>query len=177
SGTGLGLSICHRIVTSLGGAITVDSQVGRGSTFRVHLPLAELEAEAPPAPAPHRPARRGKILVVDDEPYITSPLARPLARDHEGVGLGRAEDALARIAAGDRFDVILCDLMMPHMTGMDLHGELMRSAPDQAERMIFMTGGAFTPTARAFLDATPNRRIEKPFDPVQLAGLIQDRLR
>ena len=117
------------------------------------------------------------VLVVDDEPLMANALARTLAREHDVVTLGQAADALARIVGGERYDIILCDLMMPHMTGMDLHAELVKAVPEQAERMIFMTGGAFTPTARAFLDSTPNQRIEKPFDPLMLSGLIQDRLK
>ncbi|HMI93714.1 MAG TPA: response regulator, partial [Polyangiales bacterium] len=71
------------------------------------------------------------------------------------------------------FDVILCDLMMPHMTGMELHAKLLRSHPEQAKRMVFMTAGAFTPRARAFLESVPNPRLEKPFDPQSLRALIE----
>jgi CheY-like chemotaxis protein len=88
-----------------------------------------------------------------------------------------ADEALQRIGAGDRYDVILCDLMMPQMTGMDLHAELCRSEPEQAGRMIFLTGGAFTPESRAFLDKNANQRIEKPFDVRHLRALINDRIR
>jgi CheY-like chemotaxis protein len=70
--------------------------------------------------------------------------------------------------------VILCDLMMPDMTGMDLHAELARKLPEQATRMIFLTGGAFTPRAREFLDEVPNQRLEKPCDLGKLLALIND---
>ena len=75
-------------------------------------------------------------------------MRRVLRSEHEVVVLTGAQER-DRIARGERFDVILCDLMMPVMTGMDLHAALMALAPDQAERMVLLTGGVFTPTARA----------------------------
>ena len=83
---------------------------------------------------------------------------------------------LDRIEKGERFDVIMCDLMMPEMTGMDLHARLSQSRPSDAARMVFLTGGAFTTEAREFLDRVTNHRVEKPFDPVALRALVRDRL-
>jgi CheY-like chemotaxis protein len=83
-----------------------------------------------------------------------------------------ASEALARIARGDRFDVILCDLMMPQMTGMDFYEALTRAAPEQVMRLVFMTGGAFTPASREFLDRVPNARIEKPFEVQNLRLMV-----
>jgi CheY-like chemotaxis protein len=178
-GTGLGLSICQRIVTGFGGAITVTSEVGRGTTFRVTLPAAVGEpAERDAAALAVPPARRrGRILVIDDEPMVAKALSRTLGLDHTVITVSRATEALARIAAEPPFDVVLCDIMMPHMTGVELYEELRRRDPAIAERVIFLTGGAFTATARAFLDSVPNQRVEKPFDPHHLRALINDRLR
>ncbi|MBI2896425.1 MAG: response regulator [Deltaproteobacteria bacterium] len=178
-GTGLGLSICHRIVTSLGGEIAVESQPGKGTTFRVTLPPAAAESLSPPPPiaASALAARRGRILVVDDEPMICRMVQRVLGRDHDVLSELDAGEALARIRAGERFDVILCDIMMPVVTGLELHAELLRSQPDQAERIVFLTGGAFTPSARAFLDEVPNLRIEKPFEPSALRSIVNSRVR
>ncbi len=178
-GTGLGLSICQRIVTRLGGSIDVNSTVGEGSVFRVTLPPADVAvAEQVPQIALDVTAnRRCRILVVDDEPIIAKAVQRALSQEHEVVTIGNAIEALHRIGAGERFDVILADLMMPQMTGMDLYSELSRIAPEQASAMIFLTGGAFTTRARSFLDATPNQRVEKPFDIRHLRALINDRIR
>jgi CheY-like chemotaxis protein/two-component sensor histidine kinase len=177
-GTGLGLSICQGIVNGFGGSIVVTSELGEGTAFRVSLPPAGAEVlEAAPPLALDVPARRrGRILVVDDEPMIAKTLQRTLSAEHEVVGIGSANEALERIGAGERFDVILCDLMMPQMTGMDLHAEISRVSREQASRMIFLTGGAFTPRARAFLDTMPNRRIEKPFDIRHVRALINERI-
>jgi PAS domain S-box-containing protein len=177
-GTGLGLSICQRIVAQVGGEIVVHSVVGSGTTFRVFLPVSRSsqlpdQAAAPPLAAPHR---RGRILAIDDEAIIARSIGRICAGEHEVVALTRAADAVALIERGERFDVILCDLMMPQMTGMDLHASIAAIDPFQAQRIIFMTGGAFTPRAQSFLDEVKNLRIEKPFDPLQLRAVVNARV-
>jgi signal transduction histidine kinase len=177
-GTGLGLSICHRIVTAFGGEIEVESQVGKGTAFRVLLlPSVRAVEVAEPTVAVPASARRGRILVIDDEPMIAKALQRMLEREHEVSLASSPDDACQRIVSGERYDVILCDLMMPQMTGMDLHAEFMRTAPEQASQMVFLTGGAFTPASRSFLDGIPNQRIEKPFDTQHLRSIINDRVR
>lgn len=182
-GTGLGLAICHRIVTALGGQLEVESQVGVGSVFRATLPVAKGEAECvtsslTPVPLAIVPGqRRGRILVVDDEPLLGAALRRMLTPEHEVLTVTTARDALGRLAQGARFDVIFCDLMMPELTGMDLYAELMRLVPLEAEKVVFMTGGAFTSRAREFLDQVPNPRLEKPFDAGSVRALVRGLLR
>jgi PAS domain S-box-containing protein len=179
SGTGLGLSISHRIVTDLGGELTVKSELGKGTTFRVALPVAatlDPATETPTGAA--EPAKlRGRILLVDDEAFLLRITMRVLGKDHEVVSTLSATEALSLISAGERFDLILCDLMMPQMTGMDLHRELSRLVPEQARRMIFLTGGAFTPAAQAFLAEAAVEYIEKPFDSTNLRAIVQRHLR
>jgi signal transduction histidine kinase len=177
-GTGLGLSICHKIVTGLGGEIQVTSEVGKGTAFRVLLPATLADASVEPrlsTIAP--PTRRGRVLIIDDEPMVARALGRVLEHEHEVTVAATADDACQRILAGARYDVILCDLMMPQMTGMELHAHLLRQVPDQAGQMVFLTGGAFTAGARAFLDGVPNQRIEKPFDTQHLRSIINDRVK
>jgi CheY-like chemotaxis protein len=172
-GTGLGLAITHRIISSLGGTISVESAVGRGTTFRVIIPAsAAPESRRGELPSTKPVTRRGRVLVIDDEPFIGNAVRRTLELDHEVVVEANAPAALARIAAGERFDAILCDLMMPVMTGMDVHAELARTAPEQAERVVFFTGGAFTSEARTFLARVANRKLEKPFEPAELRRLV-----
>ena len=180
TGTGLGLSICHRIVTGLGGEIEVESQPGEGAVFRVSLLAAGPDdAELQPARASTTPAatRRGRILIVDDDAMVAKAMSRILSKEHEPVVANGAIEAMKRIVAGERFDAILCDLMMPDVTGMDFHGQLEGVAPDLTERVIFVTGGAFTPKAEAFLSEVPNVRLEKPVDSHNLLALVRDRVR
>jgi PAS domain S-box-containing protein len=178
-GTGLGLAICQRIVTDLGGALTVESAVGKGTTFRVSLPACckgESEAVLPPEPTPTA-GRRGRILVVDDEKVVVRTVKRILSVEHDVVATVSAAEALALCAGGEKFDLILCDLMMPDMTGMDLHHELSLIAPEQADSMIFITGGAFTEKARRFLSEALKEHIEKPFHAANLRAVVQRYLR
>jgi signal transduction histidine kinase len=171
-GSGLGLAICHRIVVAQGGEISVESQPGRGTLFRVALPCARSAAAAVGAVEAATAARRARILVVDDEPMLCTVIRRILGHEHEVTAVMSAEQALALINGGECFDIILSDLMMPEMTGMDLHAELMRSAPALASKMIFMTGGAFSHEAAAFLNTIPNPPIEKPFKAAALRQAI-----
>jgi signal transduction histidine kinase len=177
-GTGLGLAICHRIVTALGGQIEVESQVGKGTVFRTIFPVATGEtAEEPSMPAASTPGRRGKVLVVDDEVALGTAVRRILSAEHEVTAITSAREALGLVTRGERYDVILCDLMMPDVTGMDLHAELLREVPEQAAKVVFMTGGAFTGRAREFLNGVSNPRIEKPFEAVGLKTLVRGMLR
>ncbi|MGO9832154.1 MAG: response regulator [Myxococcaceae bacterium] len=118
--------------------------------------------------------RRGYVLVVDDEPLIGASARRLLAREHDVVVVHSGEAALSAVDSPRAFDVILCDLMMPAMTGMELHHALCRSHPELAERMVFITGGAFTEAAEKFLERVAIRRMDKPFDPRALEALVRD---
>jgi PAS domain S-box-containing protein len=172
-GTGLGLSICHNIVTGMGGEITVRNNQGRGATFRVVLPASARPAE--PSPVVSREVvdapRRGAVLIVDDEPAVGAILGRVL-RDHDVTLLTRAREAVDLIVGGKHFDVIISDLMMPDMSGMELYDELVRRQPDAAQRVIFISGGAFTAGASSFLDRVANERLEKPFDAEKVRALV-----
>ncbi|MEZ4266754.1 MAG: response regulator [Myxococcota bacterium] len=177
-GTGLGLSISRQIVTGFGGSIDVRSEVGVGTTIRMALPPSvSVGAPGTQSHATAAARRRGKILVVDDDPMIAKAVERTLSAEHDVTTMGGGARALDRIRAGERFDVIFCDLMMPDVTGMEFHAGLVQIDRDQAERIIFVTGGAFTPRARAFLREVANLRIEKPFDLMQLRALVHDRVR
>jgi signal transduction histidine kinase/CheY-like chemotaxis protein len=178
-GTGLGLSICRAVITSLGGEISFEDAPDRGAIFRVALPAAgalQVATAAPTVPAAAAAGRRGRVAVVDDELGVRRAIVRILASEHDVEEFDGARALVERIAAGQGFDAILCDLMMPEMTGMELHGLLLRSAPAQAAAMIFMTGGTFTEEGQGFLDAVPNARLEKPFEVLPLRALIRGRV-
>jgi DNA-binding NtrC family response regulator len=121
------------------------------------------------------PVRKPRVLVIDDEPMIGSAIRRALFSRHEVVTLTLGKQALAQLHAGEHFDVILCDLMMPQMSGMDFHQELCRIRPDLVHKIIYMSGGAFTPKAHDFirqLDKT--RLLEKPVDPTVLLSTVNE---
>ncbi len=168
-GTGLGLSICHRIVTSLGGEIEVESQTGLGSTFHVFLPMSTAAAAPREQPAKKRSsasARPGKgtVLVIDDDEGVCEVVRRMIDERFDVVTTTSSREALGWIRDGARYDVVLCDLMMPELPGVELYELLREVAPDQIERLVFMTGGVFSSQARAFVTSTAQALLEKPFD-------------
>ena len=173
-GTGLGLSICHRIITEFGGQIRVESEVGKGTVFQVVLSTATTsESHAHHPIVETKNDRQGKILVVDDEIMVGKVVQRILAGEHDVVVVSSAPAALEQISQGQNFDLILCDLMMPGMSGMDLHDKLSSSAPELAKKIVFMTGGAFSFQARKFLDQVETPHITKPFNVANVRKLVQ----
>lgn len=116
---------------------------------------------------------RPKVLIVDDEPRLGRSLAIVLGDDVEPVVVDSAESAMEVLTSDPAIEVILCDLMMPGVSGMDLHSWVKDRLPGLAPRMIFMTGGAFTTSSRQFLASTRNKSIDKPFEPAQLLTLIR----
>jgi PAS domain S-box-containing protein len=174
-GSGLGLAICRDIVTGLGGKIDVTSEVGRGSRFTVRLPV-RAEARAARAVAVSRaegPAVHGRVLIVEDDEAVRAALGRMLG-SHEVVSVASGEDGQSLLREDQAFDVIICDMMMPRMSGVDLHEWLAGQNPALAERVIFITGGAFTPRARAYLNRVENPTIKKPFDTPALKAMVSE---
>jgi PAS domain S-box-containing protein len=173
-GTGLGLSVCHGIVTQLGGRIEVSSKVGIGTTFRVVLPCLEPQPAAAvtevvePGAAVADAALR--VLVVDDEPLIGESVRRALV-DHEVAVAHSGADAILMCERTD-FDLVLCDLMMPGLSGIDVFETVRARRPELAERFVFMTGGAFTPKARGFLERYEGESLSKPFALKELRELV-----
>ena len=175
-GTGLGLSLCHGIVTAHGGEMSARSEVGAGATFEVRLPL-----DPPDEAGGRRPissgdfkavAGRGRILVVDDDEAVAAAVRRTLSVLHDVEVLPSGAAAKEVLRADQAFDMIVCDLMMPEVTGMDLHDWLHSWSADLAGRMVFLTGGSFTPRARKFQREMADRCLEKPFDKRQLNLLV-----
>ncbi len=176
-GTGLGLALCHAFITSMGGRIEVESQVGRGTMFRVTLPVARGEAAQASRAVEFKKgvSMRGRVLVVDDDPLVSSALRRTLSREHDVEVVVSSRRALEMLTSPQGiYDVILCDLMMPEMTGMELHAQLDATVPERAQRMVFVTGGAYTPAAQSFLERVSNPRLEKPFEPEKLRERVRE---
>lgn len=119
-----------------------------------------------------REGYRARILVIDDEPAMLRSLRRALAREHDVTDMSSAAEALNLIRQGERYDVILCDLHMPEMSGMDFDAGLSITAPDQLDRLFFLTGGAVDERSHDFLLCRTSREIHKPFELETLRRLI-----
>jgi two-component system, NtrC family, sensor kinase len=183
-GTGLGLSICRNIVAGFGGEIAVESELGKGSRFRVRLPACSEQPSTPPnaalpsTPAPPRLSSRPlratpRVLVIDDEPMIRSLVTRVLAGYFQVTSADGVRAALATLNESQAFDAILCDLMMPGESGMDFFGVIRRLYPDLVKRVAFITGGAVTPDTSKFLETAARPVLNKPFTPETLAAFVE----
>lgn len=171
SATGLGLAMSHSFVLAAGGELAVEGRDGTGGVFRVSLPAAGRPRPAAPSSPVSAIPPRARILVIDDEPAVGKVIVRLLAAHHVVAETdGRA--ALSRIASGERFDVILCDLMMPGLTGADFHATLSSTHPRLAAKIVFLTGGTFSPEIKGFLTRVPNTVLEKPFSVDKLHAVI-----
>ena len=175
-GTGLGLSISRQVVIDHGGRMTVDSVQGKGTVFRIVLPVGAAPVPAQFAvAAPSQPALlRRRILVIDDEPLIGRVIRTALKGDHEVTVVQRARDALSLLERGQAFDLVLCDVVMPDLSGPEFYERVAQRWPDLASRMVFMTGGAFTPRTVDFMAHVPTRVLTKPFTIDLLKGLVRE---
>jgi CheY-like chemotaxis protein len=172
------LPICRSIVEGFGGQIALESEVGRGTTVRITLPVfietdekRAVDVKVLPSSIP--PANRGRVLVVDDEPLVAALLSRMLGSEHDVSVATSGAEALERLAERD-FDVIVCDVMMPGMTGMDLYAVIREKSAPLAARMVFITGGAFVPRVADFLSSIDNPKLDKPLDVKALLKTIAD---
>lgn len=178
-GSGLGLSISHSIARAHGGHITVETTQNKGSRFVVHLPaIAQPErVPAPPASSPGArtspPRRRKRVLLVDDEQLLRSVIASLLAPRYELVMAESGAAAIQLLTADPRFDAVVCDLMMPDVSGMDVYEWIGREHAALLGRVVLMTGGAFTERGRILLEKSPVLRIDKPFEIDDLTAVIE----
>ena len=117
-----------------------------------------------------RPTTRCRVLVVDDDLNVARALQRILSEDFDVVALTSPLEAFHLILAGRRFSAIVCDIRMPELTGMELHDEIVRIAPRQAERMIFTTGGGLPAKLQQFAES--KGVLSKPFDLDELRRLV-----
>jgi CheY-like chemotaxis protein len=165
-GSGLGLAICRRIVHGFGGSIHIESELGKGTSVTIELPRTAraLSIIAPrPRAEPRDAGPKFRVLIVDDEGSIARALKRVFA-EHEVVVADDGSAALAMLGGDSAFDVVLCDLMMPRLTGSELYARACELRAELAGRFVFMTGGAMTPASKEFLHSIGSNVLWKPFD-------------
>jgi signal transduction histidine kinase/CheY-like chemotaxis protein len=159
-GTGLGLSVCTNIVRALGGRLELESKPGVGTSVHVTLPRAPAAEPAAAPTNPPEPLERLRVLIIDDDVLVLRSLRRTLTT-HDVVTCPNAEDALSHLADG-HFDVVLCDMMMPRLSGAEVYERAVASRPDLAQRFVFMTGGVYGERERSFVERVELRALPKP---------------
>ena len=173
-GTGLGLAISHRIVGDLGGVLTAHSIVGKGTSLRIELPrpvASAARSTAPPTNVPAPVPANASILIVDDEPALAEMARRALVDWRPDV-VHSGREALARLSGNAEYDLVLCDITMPELTGVDVYEQATQAHPKLAGRFLFMCGGVTTDRAQRFLDDVAPPVLWKPFDSSELKNCV-----
>jgi two-component system cell cycle sensor histidine kinase/response regulator CckA len=178
SGTGLGLAVVYGIVANHQGFTDVQSEVGKGSTFEIFLPMTERQEEAAgetpveDLPAPALVRGQGRILVVDDEPQVREVISRVLAScGYTVITAEEGREALERFGDGSGIDLVVLDMVMPGMGGRECLARLRQA--NAAVRVVIATGYTSDGSAQELLGEGALAIVEKPLDISSFAGLVQ----
>ena len=170
-GAGLGLSVCHGIVTQQGGKIYAQSRLGKGATFIVELPVVTKEEQlkmAEPAAEVPETLSKARMLVVDDDKIVQEFLTEVLTEEgHEVESVANGNDALKRLGS-EEYDVILLDIKLPDMSGIEIYKQLQKSSKPLARKVIFIPGDVMEKDTMSFLARARPAYITKPFEGEQI---------
>ncbi|UCF47733.1 MAG: response regulator [Myxococcales bacterium] len=175
-GMGLGLTACKRVAQEHGGRLEVHHLPDQGTRFELILPvdtgLTAIERRRESHPISEAPLARSRLLIVDDDAMVLSALRRRLRRRYDTVTVLGGVEALARLSEDPDFDSIVCDLMMPEVDGKSFYDAIKKDHPQLADRIVFMSGGAFTPRLRKFAASVSNPVLQKPVSREDLESMI-----
>jgi signal transduction histidine kinase/DNA-binding NarL/FixJ family response regulator len=175
-GMGLGLTACKRVAKEHGGRLEVHHLPDGGTRFELILPtdtgLTAIERRKDSHPVSEAPLKRSRILIVDDDAMVLSALRRRLRRRYDTVTVLGGVEALARLSEDPGFDSIVCDLMMPEVDGKSFYDSIKKEHPELSERIVFMSGGAFTPRLRRFAASVPNPVLQKPVSREDIESML-----
>jgi CheY-like chemotaxis protein len=175
-GMGLGLSACKRVAEEHGGRLEVHHLPEGGTCFELVVPfdtgLAVIERRNESLPISEAPLERSRLLIVDDDAMVLSALRRRLQRRYDVVTVLGGVEALARLSEDAGFDSIICDLTMPEVDGKSFYDAIQKEHPELADRIVFMSGGAFTPRLRKFASAVSNPVMQKPVTRDDLEAML-----
>jgi CheY-like chemotaxis protein len=181
---GYGLSVCRSLVEQLGGHLVAEPLPGTGLLLRTTFPCISVprppdssRESLPPSTIPGSRSGRARILLIDDDPGVGHALELMLAGEHDVKCFEAPQAALRELLGDPNYDLVFCDLMMPKLSGIDLFEVLRYNRPGYEAKLVFMTGGAFTPANTRFLTQVPNPRIEKPFNLPVIRRLVQRAVR
>lgn len=174
-GTGLGLSICQNIVVAHGGLLSVAPVPAGGASFSVDLPLRAMPDVAPlPPPEPLSSAPRPsglRVLLIDDDPAVVDVVLRSLELANSVEAATSGAEGL-RLALEGAYDLLICDLRMPDLDGLELFVRLVAARPELAARVLFISGDTNSAATRGRLAATGRPLLTKPFRPEELYAAI-----
>ncbi|NIM01001.1 MAG: response regulator [Acidobacteria bacterium] len=179
-GTGLGLSVSYGIIKEHGGKIYAQSRPGEGSTFLIEFPIyreAEADDSTQPSATLDLAASQGagrRVLVVDDEPTILDLFVDILESAGYRVDTANNGVEAAQKVARNSYDVVVSDVRMPQMSGIQLYDEILAARPHLAERMVFVTGDLIDPDTKSFVERIGAKTIAKPLEIQQVLSSIEE---